>query len=245
MRDIVNSNWFSLNVLFLVLFSCIIFTIDTLPSLSPQIKYALFICEIGIVVLFTVEYGLRFFISEKWHGYVFSFYGIVDLLAILPFYLMLLFPEVIGGLIAARALRFIKAFSLFRNSKYEQSLRFFKDALTQTKEQIIVFFFFTLLILYFASVGIYYFESEAQPDAFSSIPQSFWWALATLTTVGYGDVYPITILGKVFTFFILMCGLGVVAAPAGIISSALARVISENNKDKEKAKGYSSRIITD
>ena len=78
------------------------------------------------------------------------------------------------------------------------------------------------MLLFFSAVGIYYFESAAQPDSFSSIFQSMWWAVATLTTVGYGDVYPITVGGKLFTFFVLMVGLGIVAVPTGLVASALS-----------------------
>jgi len=86
------------------------------------------------------------------------------------------------------------------------------------------------IMLYLSAVGIYYFENAAQPEAFKSIFHSLWWAVATLTTVGYGEVYPITIGGKVFTFFVLMLGLGVVAVPTGLVSSALSQARSEEHK---------------
>jgi voltage-gated potassium channel len=93
------------------------------------------------------------------------------------------------------------------------------------KKRFYCFFFITLILIYLSGVGIYYFEHEAQPEQFSSIFDSLWWAIITLTTVGYGDVYPITTGGRLFTFFILMIGLGVVAIPTGILSSALTRSI--------------------
>ena len=101
-----------------------------------------------------------------------------------------------------------------------------KDSL-EAKEEILLFVFITLMLIYFSAVGIYYFENEAQPEYFTSIFDSLWWAIITLTTVGYGDVYPITAGGKVFTFFILMIGLGIVAIPTGIISSALTRSVDK------------------
>jgi voltage-gated potassium channel len=91
------------------------------------------------------------------------------------------------------------------------------------KEELVLFLFATLIILYLAGVGIYYFENPAQPDIFSSVFHSLWWGVATLTTVGYGDIYPITIGGKFFTFFILFIGLGIVSIPAGLMASALSK----------------------
>ena len=93
------------------------------------------------------------------------------------------------------------------------------------KEELIVFLIATLFLLYVSSVGIYYFENPAQPDKFSSVFHSMWWSVATLTTVGYGDVYPITVGGKIFTFFILILGLGIIAVPTGLFASALTKSI--------------------
>ena len=101
------------------------------------------------------------------------------------------------------------------------------------KEEFVLFGFVTLILLYLTAVGIYYFENNAQPEAFKSIFHSLWWAVATLTTVGYGDVYPVTVGGRVFTFFILMIGLGIVAVPAGLLATALTQVrADEIEEDK-------------
>ena len=90
----------------------------------------------------------------------------------------------------------------------------------------------TLVLIYFAAIGIYYFENEAQPEHFSSIFDSLWWSIVTLTTVGYGDVYPITVGGRIFTFFILLIGLGIVAIPTGIISSSLTKVVEPDAEEE-------------
>ena len=103
----------------------------------------------------------------------------------------------------------------------------FTRAIKLAREEILLFVFITLILIYFSAIGIYYFEHEVQPDKYSSIFESLWWSIITLTTVGYGDVYPITVGGKVFTFFILMIGLGIVAIPTGIISSALTKSIDK------------------
>lgn len=117
-------------------------------------------------------------------------------------------------------------------TRYTRAIATFRKALNIAKEEVVLFLFATSLLLYLSAVGIYYFENSVQPDQFKSIFHSLWWAVATLTTVGYGDVYPITVGGKVFTFIILMIGLGIVAVPAGLVASALAKVRQEE-KDTE------------
>jgi voltage-gated potassium channel len=109
--------------------------------------------------------------------------------------------------------------------RYNKAMRHFTRAMLMAREQIILFMAVTLVLIYFAAVGIYYFENEAQPDHFASIFDSLWWSIVTLTTVGYGDVYPITLGGRIFTFFILLIGLGIVAVPTGIISSSLTKAV--------------------
>ena len=98
-----------------------------------------------------------------------------------------------------------------------------------------------MVLLYVAAVGIYFFERDAQPDAFASIFHSLWWAIVTLTTVGYGDVYPITLGGRIFTFFILMLGLGMVAVPTGLLASALSQARELESKEEAEAQGDSAR----
>ena len=128
-----------------------------------------------------------------------------------------------------RALRFLRIFRILKLARYNRAINHFFKAIKTAKEEIVLFIIITLILIYFSAIGIYYFENEAQPEHFSSIFDSLWWAIITLTTVGYGDVYPITIGGKVFTFLILLIGLGIVAIPTGIISSALTKSL---DKDK-------------
>ena len=210
---------FDFVVLFLIGFSVITLPFSTLPDLSPTAKRIFDICEIVVTVLFTIEYGLRIATSTKKMNYIFSFYGIVDLVAILPFYLS-------SGLDlrAIRAIRVFRIFRILKLARYSSTMERFGKALSLAKEEIIVFFAAIFIMLYFSAAGIYYFEHDAQPEKFSSIFHSLWWAVSTLTTVGYGDVYPITVGGKLFTFVILMCGMGIVAVPVGIIAAALSKV---------------------
>ena len=106
----------------------------------------------------------------------------------------------------------------------------FQTAFISVKNELIVFLFATAFVLYISSVGIYYFENNAQPDVFKSVFHCLWWAVVTLTTVGYGDVYPITIGGKIFTFFILIIGLGIIAVPTGLLASALTKTVSSEDQ---------------
>lgn len=159
---------------------------------------------------------MRLFVADRKRDYVFSFYGIVDLLAILPFYLTLAID-----LRAIRIIRLLRLFRLLKIARYSKAVDRYRIAFKEIKEELVIFFSATCFLIYVSAVGIYYFENTAQPEAFSSIFHSLWWAVATLTTVGYGDVYPITAGGKIFTFMILMVGLSVVAVPAGLLASAL------------------------
>jgi len=200
----------------LILFSITTLTIETVPGLSPATRHALDISEIVVSSLFLLEYILRLATSRRKIRYAFSFYGIIDLLAVLPFLL--------GLGIDARSIRmfwFLRALRLLKLERYMHAADRFGAAIKIVREEIVLFAFAAGILLYLSSVGIYYFENTAQPHQFSSIPDSMWWAVATLTTVGYGDVYPITVGGKIFTFIILMLGLGVIAIPSGLMAMAL------------------------
>jgi len=220
------SKVFAVFIQCLILISIVTFSIETIPGLDSDTQNILFSIEVFCVIIFTIEYFLRIYVADNKSGFIFSFYGIIDLLAILPFYLT--FGVDLRSL---RALRFLRLFRILKLVRYNQAMKRFTAAIRTAKEEIFLFLFITLILIYFSSVGIYYFENDAQPEHFSSIFDSLWWAIVTLTTVGYGDVYPITVGGKVFTFFILLIGLGIVAIPTGIISSALTKSIdSKENK---------------
>lgn len=210
---------FDFFIQFLILVSLISYSIETLPDLSPGTYALLSSIEILVVSIFSVEYLLRVVLTDKPTKYIFSFYGIVDLLAILPFYLS-------GALSlqALRALRFMRLFRVLKLSRYNAAIDRIGKAIWIAKEELVLFGLSTLILLYLSAMGIYHFEHAAQPEQFRSIFDSLWWAVSTLTTVGYGDIYPVTIPGRLFTFCVLFLGLGIVAVPTGIIASALASV---------------------
>ena len=217
---------FDLIVLALIVYSMITLSIETLPDLSDASAQFLRISEVVVTLLFTGEYILRVITSEKKLEYIFSFYGIIDFLAIVPFYLSLGID--LRGL---RAFRLFRIFRILKIARYSKAMKRFGKALVLAREEAVLFIFVTAILLFLSAVGIYYFEHQAQPEQFKSIPHSLWWAVATLTTVGYGDVYPITAGGRVFTFLILMIGLGIVAVPAGLVAAALSKVRDDEENE--------------
>ena len=220
--------YFDFFIQFLIVVSLISFSIETLPNNSEHVQNALFVIELVCVILFTLEYVLRILVADRPLKFIFSFYGIIDLLAFLPFYLT------IGlDLRSVRAFRFLRLFRGLKLLRYSKATKRFRKAFLVAKEEIVIFSLMTLILLFVASVGIYYFENEAQPEKFSSVFDSLWWSVCTLTTVGYGDVYPITVGGKIFTFCILIIGLGIVAIPAGLVASAFEKVRREEDLAKK------------
>lgn len=223
----ISGKIFALVIQILIIISLIAFSISTLPNLSLGVKKLLYLIEIITIIIFTLEYILRVVTAKKTLKYIFSFYGLIDLIAILPFYMATSLD--LRAIRIFRLLRLIRILKLF---KYNQAINRFRQAMILAKEELIIFCFISVIILYLSAVGIYYFEHAAQPEQFKSVFHSLWWAITTLTTVGYGDMFPITTGGKTFTFFILMIGLGIIAVPTGLIASALSqtRKDSDNNK---------------
>ncbi|MBD79989.1 MAG: voltage-gated potassium channel [Crocinitomicaceae bacterium] len=213
----------------LILLSLVSFSIDTLPNLPAKVYDLLYLFELICISIFSLEYILRVYVATKPLAYVFSFYGIIDLLAILPFF--------VGTSLDLRTLRIFRVFRIFRSLKiirYNKALNRFRLAFKLVKEEMVLFFIVTAILIFLSASGIYFFENEAQPEAFTSVFHSLWWAVVTLTTVGYGDVYPITLGGRIFTFFVLIVGVGIVTVPAGLIASALSKARIMENEEIEK-----------
>jgi voltage-gated potassium channel len=224
LRSIIEDNttkkgmYFDYIIQILIFISLVAFALETLPDNSIKFISILNYIELFTVIIFSIEYILRIYCAKKPFKYIFSFYGVIDFLAIMPFYLRF-------GL-DLRSLRAFRVFRVFRALKivrYNKALKRFGLAAKIVKEEIILFMIVILIFIFLVSSGIYYFENEAQPESFKSIPHSFWWTIVTLTTVGYGDVYPITIGGKIFTFFVLIIGVAVVTVPAGLVATALGQ----------------------
>ncbi len=221
-------SWF---IQVLIVVSMVTFTLETVPGLGHAWYVAFYALEVFIVAVFTAEYLLRLAYAPHRLRFVFSFYGLVDLAAIAPFYLA-------TGL-DLRSVRILRIFRLARIVKlfrYNRAAKRLIKAFFQVRDELVLFIVMIVILVYLSSVGIYYFENEAQPDKFKSIPHSMWWAVATLTTVGYGDIYPITAGGRFFTFVVLILGLGVIAVPTGLVASALTDIgAREDGDDADQA----------
>lgn len=222
---------FAIFIQALIILSLITFSLETLPNISETHLHYLRMIEVGVVIVFTIEYLLRIYVAEKRLSYIFSFYGLIDLMAILPFYIA-------SGvdLRSVRLFRLLRLIRILKLFKYNRAMQRFQRAFFLVKEEMVLFGFIALVTLFLSSVGIYYFEHSAQPEQFKSIFHSLWWALITLTTVGYGDMFPITAGGKIFTFLVLIVGLGIVAVPTGLIATALSQTRSEEIENTEETK---------
>lgn len=213
---------FIISLIFLNVLAVILESVAALAE-----SYAVFfrVFEIFSIAIFTIEYGLRIWtctvkkrFSKPVSGrlrYAFTPLALIDFMAIIPFYL----PIILGvDLRFLRALRLFRLFTLFKLMRYSHSLDLIGKVVKEKKEELLVTFAGTMLLLVLASGIIYFIENAVQPEAFSSIPAAMWWGVSTMTTVGYGDIYPITSLGKLFGGIVAILGLGTFGLPAGIIA---------------------------
>jgi voltage-gated potassium channel len=209
---------FNLLIKLLIILSIVSFSVETLPDLDPGLRSFLHTFELIIVIIFTAEYLLRIYAADNKWQFIFSFYGLVDLIAILPFYIATGLD-----LRSVRIIRLLRLFRVLKFIRYDGPVQRLYDAFVSVKKELVVFLVLISMLLYISAVGIYYFENPAQPETFKSVFHSLWWAVATLTTVGYGDIYPVTVGGRLFTFVVLMIGLGLISVPTGLIASAFTR----------------------
>jgi voltage-gated potassium channel len=218
----------------LIVVSVLSVGLETLPNEPIWLSRAFEIEEIVVVAVFSFEYLLRLASAEKKLAFVFSFYGLVDLAAIAPFYLSG------ADLRALRAFRLLRLLRILKLARYSAATQRLIDAFKEARAELAVFLGVTLVAIYLCAIGIYHFEHEAQPDKFVSVLDGMWWAVTTLTTVNFGDVYPVTPAGKLFTAFILICGLGIIAVPTGLVTSALTKLHDRKGQDEAARTGPAS-----
>lgn len=236
----IASRIFDYSILGLISLTVISIIIESYNNLSLTYSKQLWYFEIFSIIIFTIEYGLRIWTSDEMFPelskkqarkkYVFSFMAIIDLLAILPFYLPMILPFDLRFLRIIRLTRFLRIFKL---NRYSKALGLIGKIIKEKKEELLATIFIMLFIIMISSTLIYYMESEIQPESFPNIVDSFWWAIATLTTVGYGDVYPVTGFGKILASIIAISGIGLVALPTGILSSGFMEELSNKDSSHE------------
>lgn len=206
----------------LILLSLVSFSIETLPNLSDKVINFLNIFEFITIVIFSIELLLRLILTSPPFKYLFSFYGIIDLIAVIPFYL-----TVGVDLRSVRIFRLFRLFRIFKLFKYSSAIDRLNSAFSEIKKEITIFIIGAIFFIYVSSIGIYHFEHKVQPEIFKSVFHSMWWAVTTLTTVGYGDMYPVTTGGKIFTTIIVFIGMGMIAVPTGLFASALSKTFKK------------------
>lgn len=218
---------------FMILASAIAFVLET-ESAFDKYEYYFIIIDWSFLTLFSIEYILRVYTAPDRKGFIFSFFGIIDLLAILP--ALVLIP----GFRVVRVLRFLRIFRIFKATRFVLAVDRMIEALGEVRRELLALVILCSLFVYLAACGIYIFEKDAQPEEFGSIPDAMWWAIVSLTTIGYGDVYPVTPGGKIFTALVALVGVGLIAIPSGLLASVLteARVEEElqdeGNGDKDE-----------
>ncbi len=212
---------FDIVLIAFILLSIAVVMLESDDTLPVNINRAMVLMEWCLTILFTIEYVLRIFIIDKPRKYIFSFFGIIDLLAILPTYIGLL----IGGaqmLIVVRALRLVRIFRVLKLTRYVKEASALWNALVSSRNKISVFLFVVLILVTIMGTIMYIVE-KPHNDGFNSIAQSVYWAIVTLTTVGYGDIAPVTVFGKFLAGFIMITGYAIIAVPTGIVTSELVR----------------------
>ncbi len=205
--------------------------------------------EIISVIIFTIEYLLRLFTADLKYPdnniflagvrHIFSFMALIDLLAILPFYIPFLFPI---DLRVLRALRIFRLFRLFKFVRYTAALRTIGTVFKNKRHQLVSSMIVILVLMVIASVLMYHVEHAAQPDVFENAFSGLWWAVATFTTVGYGDIFPITVMGKVLSATIALLGIGLVAVPTGIISAGFIEMTDQEETNQKKEQEEKDKV---
>jgi voltage-gated potassium channel len=216
----------------LIVGNVVMVTLNTVMSLAFKYGTFFWYFELFSVIVFSIEYVLRLWICTRSTSYrhpllgrikyFFSPLAIIDLIAIAPFILPMLIPV---DLIFMRTLRLLRLLRLLKLGRYSESIKTMASLLKSKKEEIAVSLTMSIILLLVASSLMYFIENPAQPDAFSSIPAAMWWGAMTMTTVGYGDIYPVTPAGKVLAGVIALLGISLFILPAGIIAAAYAAEI--------------------
>lgn len=240
-KDIVSKR-FDQFIMGLILLNVTAVIVETVDSIHDKYELVFQYFEVFSVIVFSIEYVIRVWACtaiEKYKHpvlgrlkYMVSVEAIIDLLAILPFYLPYIINHADGRII--RVLRLFRLFRIFKMGRYSLAFGLITTVIKKRREELVVTLTLLIIMLIFASTLMYYIEYEPDKPGFQSIPETMWWGVATLTTVGYGDVYPVTALGKVLGAVIAIMGVGLFALPAGIIAGGFESELSNKKKEKKE-----------
>ena len=224
--DTPSGKLFDLVLLFVILVSVILVMLESVPSIARNYLNILKTSEWIITAIFSIEYALRILIVKKPLRYIFSFYGIIDFLSVIPTYLSLV---IVGShsLAVIRVLRLLRVFRILKLTRYTSAGRTLGRALWASREKISVFIFFVIILVVIIGTIMYLVEGESH--GFTSIPRSIYWAVVTLTTVGYGDISPETSLGQFLASIVMILGYAIIAVPTGIVTSELMKPSVKQN----------------
>ena len=220
--DTINGKLFDVILLAAILLSIIGVMLESVDEIDKKYHELIIAFEWGFTILFTIEYFFRIYAVNRPFKYIFSFMGIVDLLAIIPTYLIFIFPAA-HSLSVIRSIRLIRVFRIFKLSLYLRGAHTMQIALRSSRPKIIVFLFSVFLLVVILGTLMCIIEGNAKTDGFDNIPNSIYWTLITLTTVGYGNVIPVTVIGKIISSFIMILGYGIIAVPTGIVTSEFTK----------------------
>lgn len=230
-RSTASGRLFDLILLGVILLSVVIVMLETVKGFDTKYHHQLIVLEWIITIFFTLEYVLRIVSIDKPLKYIFSFYGVIDLIATLPMYLSFLFigTHVFG---IVRALRLLRLFKILNHPLFSSQSNYLRKALIASRGKIIIFIYFTLISSII--IGSLMYVVEGKEAGFTSIPTSIYWTILTLTTVGSGDISPVTPLGQSIATFVMILGYGIIAVPTGIVSAEIAkRVQNKTNPNPQ------------
>jgi voltage-gated potassium channel len=217
---------FDLTIIVLIFLSVLLVLLDSIAEIRERFGVVIHLIEWFITGIFLLEYILRIYVLNRPARYIFSFYGLIDLMAILPNFLGLILS---GGqsLMVIRAVRLLRVFRIFKLSRYTSAGRTLIKALYRSREKI--FMFISVIVTLVVIFGTIMYLVEGEKNGFTSIPVSIYWAVVTLTTVGYGDISPATGFGQFLASIVMIMGYAIIAVPTGIVTSEMMRMPAENN----------------
>jgi len=230
------SKLFDILLLWLIAGSVTVVMLESVESFKANNEYTLKVLEWIFTILFTIEYVTRLSVVRKKRRYALSFFGIVDLLSIIPTYLEL-FVAGSGHFIVIRIFRLLRMFRILKMAQHVGDANVLINALNASRPKISVFIFSLLAIVSIEGTLIYIIESGVEGTSFTSIPQSIYWGIVTITTVGYGDIAPITVAGKILASIMMITGFAIIAVPTGIVTSELHRELDHVRMDTRVCEG--------